>query len=277
MRALLDHPAVQGGLAPLIVALVIAALFSRHRVAWVAVTVAYAVTIALSTGFAFAPLTVGRKIILVALAAPILGLIADVFGVKSKAARKSQALGMTIALILGLAALWVFQTLLMQRPTAQAVGLGLSLVVFVTVIVWLTQRSFDSGLRIGAIGLGLGLGAGIAAVMSASIGFFLSGVAIAAGAGALLLVQVATRREIDPGHTGALAVAVPCAYFMAGSLTLAQLPWYALPVALLVPLAAMLPVGRKWPTIARAALLAIYCVAAGALVIGAAWYATRSS
>ncbi|MEO7403874.1 MAG: hypothetical protein ABIU95_09425, partial [Burkholderiales bacterium] len=263
MRELLDHPAVQGGLAPLIVALVLAALFSRHRVAWLAVTVAYAVSIALSTGFAFSPLTVGRKIILVALAAPILGLIADVL------TRKSQALGMTIALILGLAALWVFQTLLMQRPTAQGVGLGLSLVVFVTAIVWLTQRSSGSGLRIGAIGLGLGLGAGVAALMSASIGFFLSGVAIAAGSGAVLLVQVATRREIDAGNTGALAVAVPCAYFMAGSLSLAQLPWYALPVALLVPLAAMLPVGRKWPTIARAALLAIYCVAAGALVIGA--------
>ena len=135
----------------------------------------------------------------------------------------------------------------------------------------------DDGLRTGAAGLGLGLATGVAAVLSASIGFLLAGIAVAAGAGALLLVQVIFSRNIAARFTGALSIAILTSLFAAGSLMLAQLPWYALPLLLLVPLAAMLPASERLPSIVRAALLAFYALVAAVFPIAAAWYAARGS
>jgi hypothetical protein len=42
VTALLDHPAVQGGAAPLVVALFAAAIFARTRASWIAILAAYA-------------------------------------------------------------------------------------------------------------------------------------------------------------------------------------------------------------------------------------------
>ena len=58
---------------------------------------------------------------------------------------------------------------------------------------------------------------------------------------------------------------------------LAELPWYALPLLLLVPLAVALPAPERAPLIARAAVLSVYALAAAALPILAAWYAARGS
>src|SRR5438309_861360 len=86
----------------------------------------------------------------------------------------------------------------------------------------------------------IALTTGIAAVLSASIVFLLTGIALAAASGAVLVVQVILRRNIAAGFTGALTIAVLASLFAAGSLMLAQLPWYALPLLVLVPVAAML-------------------------------------
>ena len=75
---LLNHPAVQGGVAPLVVALLIAILLARTRFAWLAIVAGYATTIALTMGFQFSPLTASRKILL-------LGLIGLGVGVSTNA------------------------------------------------------------------------------------------------------------------------------------------------------------------------------------------------
>ncbi len=77
--------------------------------------------------------------------------------------------------------------------------------------------------------------------MSASIGDLVAGVAIAAACGALLLVQVTVSRKLAPGFTGALPIGLLAALFAAGTLLLAELPWYALPLLLLVPARRSLP------------------------------------
>ena len=48
---LLEHPAVQGGVAPLVAALIVAAIFARTRFAWLAILAAYVTMVALTTGF----------------------------------------------------------------------------------------------------------------------------------------------------------------------------------------------------------------------------------
>ena len=55
MQDLLDNPAVQAGIAPLVVALIIALLLARTPAAWLAIAAGYATMLALSTGLSFSP------------------------------------------------------------------------------------------------------------------------------------------------------------------------------------------------------------------------------
>src|SRR5262249_1382170 len=133
------------------------------------------------------------------------------------------------------------------------------------------------GLRVGGVGVGPCVGGGIGGVFSGSIGYLYAGAALAAASGALLLVQVMTGRMLVPGFTGALTIGVLAALFAGATLLLAQLPWYALPLLLLVPIAATLPTVETKPLITRAALLGGYTIPPASLPILAAWYAARIS
>jgi hypothetical protein len=265
----LDHPAVQGGLAPLVAALMIAAIFARTRFAWLAILAAYATMVALSTGFSFSPLTVARKTILVGLIAPILGVVVDVV------ARGSKTLATALAIAAGAVSIWIFMTILKQRDTTAAIAIGGGVALFVAVLVGLMLRLRNDGLRAGAAGLGLGVATGIAGLLSASIGYLLAGVSIAAGAGALLLTQVLLSRKIAPGFTGTVTIGLLTALFAVGSVLLAQLPWYALPLLLLIPLGVTLRAPEQAPLVVRAAVLAAYALLAAALPILAAWFVPR--
>ena len=271
MTALLDHPAVQGGAAPLVVALVVAAIFARTRFAWIAILAAYATMVALTTGFAFLPLTAGRKTILAGLVAPVVGVVLDMLP------RASKTVVTAVSVAAGAASIWIFMSILHQREGAAAIAMGGGIALFVAILVGLTLRLRNDGLRAGAAGLGLGLATGIAGLLSASIGYLLAGVSIAAGAGALLLTQVLLSRKIAAGFVGTLMIGLLTALFAVGSVVLAELHWYALPLLLLVPLAVTLRAPDRLPLIVRAAVLATYAFIAGALPILVAWFAPRGS
>jgi hypothetical protein len=138
-------------------------------------------------------------------------------------------------------------------------------------------RLRDDGLRMGAAGLSLGLATGIAGVVSASLGALIAGVAIAAGCGAMLIVQITRSSMLVPGFTGAVSIGLLCSLIAAGTHLLAELPWYALPLMLLIPVAASLPVAEHRPLIARAAIVSGYALTAAIIPIGAAWYAARGA
>jgi hypothetical protein len=271
MESLFDQPAIQGGVAPFVVALAVAAAFARTRFAWLAIVAGYATMVALSTGFSFSPLTVARKTLLLGLLAPLVGVALDL------AARATHALPAAIAIAAGAVSFWVFLSILQQRETTSALAVGGGIALFVAALVGAVLRLRADGLRAGAAGLGLGLAVGIAGVLSASIGALGAGVALAAASGAMLLVQVGGTRPLAPGFTGALTIGLLGAYIPAGTLLLAELPWYALPLLLVVPAAVLLPVPERASHIGRAALLAGYALAAAALPILAAWYAARGS
>ncbi len=114
-------------------------------------------------------------------------------------------------------------------------------------------------------------------MLSASIGFLGAGVSIAAAAGALLLVQLMVARNLAAGYTGTLAIGLSTALFAVGTLLLAELQWYVLPLLLLVPLAVTLPVPERAPPIVRAAILAGYALVAAAIPVLGAWFAARGS
>src|SRR5207245_11083394 len=77
MQEMLANPAVQGGLAPFVAALIVAALLAPFRLGGLAVVAAFATAVYFIAGFTFAPLTATRKIILLGLAAPLAGIVID--------------------------------------------------------------------------------------------------------------------------------------------------------------------------------------------------------
>jgi hypothetical protein len=268
MSEWLQHPAFQAGIAPLVVALVVGFALRGTRYAWLGVVAAYATLVAQSTGFSFDPLTAGRKVLLLSLLAPIVGIAIDATG----AGRVATGIA-TVGF--GAASLWTFQSVLTQRTTQEALMMGGGIALFVMALVALMLRLRDDGLRTGASGVGLGLAAGIAALLSASIGYFMAGIAIAAGAGAMMLVQLARREPIAAGALGALSIAVPVALGAAGTFMLAQLPWYALPALVLVPAFVPLPSPANGGIWVRSIVFGVVALVAAAVPVLAAWLAAR--
>ena len=268
MSEWLQHPAFQAGIAPLAVALVVGFALQGTRYAWLAIVAGYATLVAQTNGFSFDPLTAGRKVLLLSLVAPLVGIALDATGARKAAIA-------VVALAFGAASLWVFQSVLVQRAGQELALQAGGIALFTLTLVALLLRMRGDGLRVGASGVGLGLGLGVAALLSASIGYFMAGVAIAASAGAMLLVQLARREAISAGALGALSIGVPAALAAAGTFMLAQLPWYALPALLLVPAAVLIPSVSDAGPWRRAFAFGFTALAAGAVPVLAAWLAAR--
>ena len=271
MNEFLEHPAVQGGVAPFVVALVVAVLLGRTRYAWLAVVAGYLTAVAMSTGLSLSPLTATRKIMLLAVAVAVVGIALDLLRPKARLAAA------VLAAIAGVAAVWAFWSVLAQRDGG-ALWTGVIAVALFAVAMAASLMSLRGDpLRVAAATMGLGLATGVAAVISASLGFLLAGRAVAAAAGALLLVAVVTSRPASTGFLGTLTVGTMIALFAEGASLLAQMPWYATLSLLLVPLAVRLPASESWGTFKRAFILTVYALAAASVPIAAAWYAARAT
>jgi hypothetical protein len=257
---LLNHPAIQSGVAPFVVALIVALLLGRIRLGGLCIVAAFATTVFFVAGFDFIPLTATRKLILLGLAAPVVGMVADF------AFKPTKFGAMVLAFAGGAGALWAFWPVLVQKEAAQAWLLGGTAVASVAWLIGFSQMHLSSdGVRAGAAGLGLGLGAGIAAILGASASYGQYGIALGAGAGAFLLPQMITGRETEAGATYMLTVALIAGLIAAGTMVLADLRWYSVLVLALVPVAATLPVPEKAPLWLQAILVSLYTfVVAGA-------------
>lgn len=253
------------------VALVVGFAFSRTRFAWLAVILGYAMMIALDTGFSLIPPTVARKTMLIGLLSPLVGIVADTYP------QRSRGIAAALVAATGLLSIWVFLTALENRTGADAIVYGAGVAAFVAALIAATLRLRDDGLRCGAAGMGLGLAVGIAGILSASIGALIEGLAIAVACGAMLIIQMVLSRTLAAGFAGALPVGLLAALIAAGTQQLALLPWYALPLLLLIPAAVSLPVPTGGSLIARTAVLCGYALAAAAIPVVVAWHAARGA
>ena len=270
MSTLLDDPLVQAALAPLLLALLVSGVLQRTRFAWFAVVAAIGTEVALSTGFGFTPLTASRKVLLLVLLAPLIGLALDLWP------RPPRATPALLAALGGGAAVWAFWSVLAQSEPLHMLALAVTLALFVGLLVALTLRLRHEGAAGGAATVALGLAVGVTAVLSASIGNFAHGIALAVAGAALLLWQFTSQRALVPGYLGMLSVGLAAALFTGGTFMLAQLPWYAMPALLLVPLAASLNVFAQRPPRLRLTALTLLCVAVASAPMLAAWLAART-
>ena len=274
MSALFDDPMVQAGVAPFAVALLVAVLLARARLSGLvglALVAALVTTLMLTTGIGFTPLSASRKVLLLVLLAPLLGLALDVAGLRHRLLAPGLAVGA------GLATAWVFQSLLMQAEGAQGWWLGGGVGLFVALMVGLNLRLRHDGPAAASATLGLGLAVGISALLSASIGTLMNGMALAAAGGALLLLQFLRATPLATGWTGALTTGAAAALFSAGTFMLAELRWPTLVLLLAVPAVAGLPLfGAQAPRL-RTVLVGLLTGAVALLPIASAWYATGAS
>ncbi len=207
---------------------------------------------------------------LAALAAPLLGVLADL------AFKPTRATGPVLGAVFAAAGGWVFLNLLKQKTGVELALTGAGLAAFMIWTVSFTVALQGDALRAGAAGLGLGLGAGVGGGLGASALLGQYGMGLGAGCGAFLLLNMILGPRISPGVTLTLTAAVAASLVAAGAMLTGQLPWYALAPLALVPLAVRLPL-PKAPAWIQAVVAALYAAAAAVAAWVLAWMASRGS
>jgi hypothetical protein len=266
MEEFFSNPAVQGGAAPFVVALVVALALGPLRLGGLSAAAAFLTAMYFVSGFPLAPLTATRKILLLAAAAPLVGALTDF------AFRPTRLGAAALALGAAAAALWVFWPVLVQKSAAEAWLLGSSAALAAAFLVGFSQSQLAADpVRAGAAALALGLGTGVAAIFSATASYGLYGIALGAGAGAFLLPQMIRGRKTFAGATFTLSAMLIAALVGAGAMILAKLPWYSLLVLALIPVAVRLPGPQKAPVWLQAVLFSVYGAAIAAAACALAW------
>jgi len=259
----LNHPAVQGGLAPFIAALIIAELLQRLRLSGLAIIAGFAVMVYLASSFAIDPLTATRKIIWLGIASSLLGAALGLF--------KWSMWRPLLSLAGACAAVWVSFRILQQHPVGDAIEWGAACAIYVGWLVFWMDDLRDTPVRAGSAGMALGLGTGGAALLGASALLGQFGMALGAAAGAYLLIQMISNRPLPCDRTYTLPLSLIAGLSGGLAVLTAELPWYALlPLAAIPPLA-KIPVSEKSALWLQSLLLSIASLACAAGAVYLTW------
>ena len=267
MSELLDHPAVQAGVAPFVVGLVVAALTLRGRMLGLAIGAAFCTVIALTIGFTFESLTSMRRLELLALAAVALIVPLELAPVPPRRGVRA-----ALAAAAGLGGVWAVLRVLQQQETVAAVAGGVGAALFMAALVESGHLVRDDPLRAAGASLMLGLAAGVLGLLGASVTLGQVGIAIGAGAGAALLAQTVSRRRAPLGWTLALPATVTAGLVALLSVATGVLRWYCLlPLLLVAPAARLAPAGER-PLWLTAVLTCLVTLVPAAFAVVLAWF-----
>lgn len=271
MNELLNNPAVQAGVAPFLAALVVAASLRRGRLLGLAVISAFFVLVALTIGFSFEALTAQRK--LVALAIVVAALV-PLMELAPAPTRKH--LNVAIAAAAAIAGVWAVLRVLQQREAGVISLAGAAAGLYLAALVTSAQRAGDEPVAAAASSFGLGLANGALALLGASALLAQMGIAIAAGAGAVLLVLTLGRQVKPGGWTLALPAAVTCGLIGLLAVFTGSLPWYCLLPVLGVPWAARLAPITGRPLWLGGALAVTAALVPALMAVTLAWFVTSA-
>lgn len=234
MHDILNHPAVQAGLLPFIVALVTAELFQRLRLSGLAIIAAFAATVYLTSDFGLVPLTGVRKIVWLGFGSSALAVVLMVFD--------NSLWRPALAALAAAAAAWVGLRILQQHPIAEAMEWGTACALYVGWLVYWFDGLRDNSVAAGSAGFTLGFGTGSAALLGSSALLGQFGLALGAAAAAYLLIQVVTNSRLSCGRSFTLPLSLLAGLIGCQGVLSARLPWYALSALGLIPLVAKIPV-----------------------------------
>jgi hypothetical protein len=268
----LANPAVQSAFVPFLVALPVAAALRRTRLMGVAIVAAFAVALGLTIGFTFETLTAPRKLEIAGLASAGVVLVLELARLRNSTGSRSGPV-----LVIAVAAVWLIWRVLAQREPLSAGLAALGAAAYAAALMESTLRISTDETRAASTSLMLGIATGGAAILGASITAGQFGIAVAAGAGAVLITTLVTKPPVGFGWTIALPAVVICA--LAGLLAVftGSLPWYCLLPTLGIPWAVRLvPDGSKRPW-QIAVMTSLAGLAPAVLSIGAAWFTAGST
>lgn len=263
MRELLNHPAVQAGFAPFLVALISAELFQRIRLSGLAIIAGFAVTVYLASDFTIEPLTASRKIVLMGLIGAALGLLLSLL--------KIRWMVWLLPVLGGAAAIWVAQRILQQHPPQVALLWGAGCATYVAILVWGMDQLENDPLRAASAATALGMGTGGAALVGASALLGQFGLALGSAAAAHLLIYLLSNQRLAAGRVFTLPIALIAGLTGCIAALSAKLPWYALPVLAAIPFAAWLTPLPRQSTRIQILLLTLLTFAFAGTAIFVTW------
>lgn len=264
MQDLLTHPAFQAGLAPLLVALLVAELLQRARLSGLALIAGFAATVYLASDFGYEPLTATRKLVWLGIAAAALAIPLSF--------TKRDWIRFLLVFAAADATVWMGWNILKQKEVTELLLWGGGGAVLVGWLTFWMDRLSDSPVRAGSAGLALGLGSGGAALFGASALLGQFGLALGAASAGFLLLVATTNTKLPAGRTFTLPLAILAGMVAWMAALSAQLTWYALPVLALIPLAANIPVSDKVSLWLQSLLLSAATLTCAAGAVYLSWH-----
>jgi len=259
----LDHPAVQSGLMPFVVALLVAKLLQGVRLSGLAIVAGFATTVYIISEFSFSPLTANRKIIL-------LGIVSTLIAIPFINLR-----GMRLMLTIagGAAAVWTVQNILKQQELQIMLLWGAGCAVYVGWLIYWMDTLQQSPVRVASAGMALGFGTGLATLIGASALLGQLGLALGSAASAYLVIMSLTNRPLPAGRSLTLPLSLIVGLLGCVGVLAALLPWYCLPVLALIPIITKLPVSEKYAVWLQSTLFTVATLSCAAVAVYLSWRA----
>jgi hypothetical protein len=259
VEELLRNPWVQGGIAPLLAGIAGALVCFPLRLSGLAAAFGFFAAVHLTGQFEFE-----KKLFLLAAAAALLGALVDL------AFRPTRKAGLVLGLGFGIAACWIFISLIGRMPAERIALHAMGLGGLVAAGVAFSMLSYDEPPRAAAAGMGLGLATGATAFLGGAKTLALWSFGLAAGSAGFLIVAIFLARSIVAGASLTLSVGVIGAG-LAATVTLQRgLHWYEAALLALVPLAVRLPVPQR-NAVAQAIVALVYALAVGGGACALVW------
>jgi len=247
LAELSSNPLLQSTFIPFVIALVLATVLGIFgRGSGLAIAIGFYVAAWYISGFQILPLTSTRKILILGIAAVLLGIAIDNW-------RPLRRVGLPIIVVAGVSsALWLIWPLLARSSGSAMWLLAASAVIYVTWnSLWLYGLR-KKPWRISSAALLLAVGTGIAALFGASALLGQLASALAAAIAGLLIIGLvfsssAVNKVGNVGATMALPVAMLSSLIGLSASVYAQLPWYSLAFLATIPLLAYVPLSARNP------------------------------
>ena len=266
MSDLLANPAFQSGVAPFVVALIVA--MATLRLGWIwsglAVMAGFFVTVVLVTDITFSPLTSTRKIILLALVTLAVGLLREILPLKDGVVRP------LLAVAAAAAALWVLWPVLARKGGVDAAIMGGGGALYLAWVVAAFDGLNTRRERPVAAAVAFGFGTGGGALLGATAFLGQLGLALGAAAAGLLLVY-AFLSGSRPGGWLTVPVSTVGALLGLAAVVYAGMPWVCLLLLAAVPLFARIPLPASLPGWLAAGLITLIAAVPAGGAVAVAW------
>lgn len=247
MHALLTHPAIQAVLAPFLIALLTAELLQRLRLSGLAIIAGLAITVYLSSHFAYTPLTGTQKTVWLGITSGLLAILLQLV---------SSSLWRPVLVVLAAgSAIWVTLPILMKHDLATALQWGAGCALYTGWITYWLDELQENPVRAASAGLTLGLGTGATLLIASSTLLGKYDLAVGSAALAFWFIMFVSNSHLSCGRTFTLPLALVTSLSACIAVLSGKFPWYVLLPLAVIPLAAKLPASDRQSVWIQATLL----------------------